>query len=97
MMNPYFTRKSTYLLTLRPLHRHPRHHIRSLFLGALGQEGGQLFDVVRGVDGVTLRCGSEGIAETNCYVVCVYLASCRLSSPLSALNGITVTLCNALG
>lgn len=51
------------LRTLCPLHRHPSQGIRRLFLGALGQEGGQLYGVVRGVDGVALQCGSEGIAE----------------------------------
>ena len=38
----------------RPLHRQPGHGIHRLFLGALGQEGGQLFGVVRGVDGVAI-------------------------------------------
>lgn len=52
-----------FLLALSPLHRHPSHGIRRLFLGALGQERGQLFGVVRGVDGVAIQCGSEGIAE----------------------------------
>ena len=47
----------------RPLHRQPSQGIRRLFLGALGQEGGQLFGVVGGVDGVALQGVSEGAAE----------------------------------